>query len=109
HEGADEMGSSSPALTAFKVTIGCGGTAFSRLENIRIHTQAHRATRFAPIEARFLENTVQLLFLCGSFDLLGAGHDHGVNFGRNMLAFNELGHSPKIFHARVGAGPDKHS
>src|SRR2546430_5462465 len=43
HHGTDEMGASAASLASFKVSIAGGSTAFAGLQDVGIHTQAHRA------------------------------------------------------------------
>src|SRR5690242_10610915 len=63
HHGADQMGSTTASLPAFEVAIAGRGAALSRLQNVGIHAQAHRASRLPPFEACLLENPVQALLL----------------------------------------------
>jgi len=44
------MGPSTPALTAFEITVRCRCTTFARLQLVGVHGQTHGAPRLAPVE-----------------------------------------------------------
>src|SRR3546814_10777488 len=68
HRRAYQMRAPALALAAFEITIRGRGAAFPRFEAIRVHGQAHRATRFAPLKPGVQEYLVQPLFFRLHFD-----------------------------------------
>src|SRR5258705_5165716 len=61
HHRADQVRAPAASLPPFEISIARRGAPLARLQNIGIHTQAHRASRLAPLEARFLEDPMQTL------------------------------------------------
>ena len=55
HGGADQVGATAGALSAFEVAVARGGAALAGREDVGVHAQAHRATGVAPVEARVAE------------------------------------------------------
>src|SRR5262245_53084430 len=76
HLRADEMRASAPALAPLEVAVRGRGAALTRLEDVRVHAQTHRAARLAPVETGLLEDPVQPLRFGLLFDRCGAGDDH---------------------------------
>src|SRR5579883_904101 len=50
HLRADEVGAPALALTSLKIAVRGRGAALAGLEDVRVHAQAHRAARLAPVE-----------------------------------------------------------
>ena len=82
HLRGDEVGAPAAALTALEVAVGGRGAALARLEDVRVHAQAHRAARGAPVEARGAEDLVEALALGLLGHLLGARDDHRATRSR---------------------------
>jgi hypothetical protein len=59
HDGRDEVRAALVPLAAFEVTVRRRGAALARLQLIRIHAEAHRASGLAPFETRFPEDFVE--------------------------------------------------
>ena len=59
HHRTDQMSASTAALAAFEVAIAGRSAAFAGLQDVRIHPQTHRASRFAPFKAGLSENPVE--------------------------------------------------
>lgn len=53
------MCATSASLTAFKITVRSGRTAFPGCELIGIHAKAHRTAALPPFETSFSEDPVQ--------------------------------------------------
>src|SRR5690242_2847853 len=68
HHRADQVRAASTTLPAFEVAVAGGGAPLAGLQDIGIHSQAHRAARFAPLESCGAKNFVQ------SFPLRGVLH-----------------------------------
>src|SRR5581483_10187252 len=49
HGRADEVRAAALALAALEVAVRGGGAALPRLQHVRVHAQAHRAARLAPV------------------------------------------------------------
>src|SRR5436853_4922015 len=79
HLGRDEVRAPAATLAALEVAVRGRGAALARREDVRVHPEAHRATRRAPIEAGTAEHLVEALGLRLRLDLLRAGHDHRMH------------------------------
>src|SRR6202008_4115139 len=97
HRRRNEMRASLEALTALEVAIRGRSAALARLELVRVHGEAHRAARLAPVEARGLEDLVEA-FLLGLFLYEPrARHDHRVDAGADLLAVGDARHLAQVF------------
>jgi len=81
-------------LTPFKVAVGGGGAALSRLQDVGVHAQTHGAAGDPPVETCLYKDLVQTLVLGFFLDLGRARHDHGVDIVVDLLALDHLGGSP---------------
>src|SRR5262249_36932111 len=63
HRRRNEVRAASIALASFEVAVGSRGAAFAGLELVRIHGEAHRAPRLAPLKTGFDKNLVETLSL----------------------------------------------
>src|ERR1700676_4859968 len=63
HHGADQVRASAAALASFEIPVAGRGAAFSRLQDVGIHAEAHRASRLAPFKAGIEKDTVQSFLL----------------------------------------------
>src|SRR5258708_13360196 len=63
HHRANQVSPPTAPLTPFKIAIAGGGAALSRLQNVRIHSKAHRASRLAPLKPRVLKNSIHTFLL----------------------------------------------
>src|SRR6185437_12718059 len=103
HCGADQMRASVAALTAFKVAIAGGGATLARLQHVRIHGQAHRAPRLAPLESGSGEDVMQTFFFGLCFYLLRTRNHHRLYPRIHVITLDHLGSRAQIFNPRVGA------
>src|SRR5690606_21077282 len=94
--GGDEASTSTSALAAFEVAIGCRGTALARGELVGVHGQAHRTARLAPVETGLDEDFVQTLGLGRFLHFERTGHDHGPVDG-DLAALGDGGRGTQIF------------
>ena len=60
------MCSSARTLTTFEVPVRRRGATLSWVAPVEVEAKAHGATGVTPLEARFAENMVKSLRLCGS-------------------------------------------
>src|SRR5437868_13391315 len=101
------MSASTTALPTLKVTVGSGCAALSRLQYVRIHSETHRASRFAPIEAGSAEDAIQSFGLCGVFHLLRSWYHHRAYSRVHMIPTNQFGRSAQVLDTSVGARADE--
>src|SRR5262249_60084527 len=59
HWRTDQMGTTAGTLPPFEVAIRCRRAAFAGAEAVCVHAQAHRATRFTPLETGGLEDAIE--------------------------------------------------
>ena len=87
HDGRDEMRPRPRPLPAHEIAVAGRCAAFAWLQDIRIHSQAHRASRLPPLKSCLLENPVQSLLLRRTLHCLRPRHNHGTNLCRNLMTF----------------------
>src|SRR5262245_8745107 len=109
HRRRHQMRAPLEALTSLEVAVRGRGAALAWLELVRVHREAHRAARLAPVEARGLEDLVETLLLGLLFHQPRARHDHRVDTGVDRLALGDPRHLAQVLDARVGAGADEHA
>src|ERR1017187_4667034 len=80
HHRADQMRASAAALAPFEISIAGGGATLAGLQDVGIHAEAHRASRFTPLKTGIDENAVQAFLLRRALDVLRTGHNHGTHF-----------------------------
>src|SRR4051794_37791702 len=109
HLGADEVRAAARALAALEVAVRGRRAALAGLQLVRVHGQAHRAARPAPVEARGGEALVQACGLGLRLALHRARDDHRVDVAADLLALDHPGGGAQIADARVGARADEHA
>src|SRR4051812_38777261 len=67
HHRTYQVSTAAPSLSSFKVAVAGGGATFSRLQDVGIHSQAHRASGFTPFESSFAKNFVQAFLFSNLF------------------------------------------
>src|SRR6266487_7056191 len=77
HFRAHKMGAAARALPSLEIAVRGRGAALARLQAIGVHAQAHRAPRFAPLEAGVLEDAVEALGFRLSLHQPRARYDQG--------------------------------
>lgn len=112
HGGADQMCSSSGALSPLEVTVARTGTSLASGQLIGIHTQAHGASSLAPVETSALEDNIQALDFRMLLDDTRAGNDHGDNVRSDLRlrasSENDLGGRTQVLDTAVGARANEH-
>ena len=53
------MRATASPLTAFEVSIARRRAAFTRLQNVGVHAQTHRAPGLTPFKSRFAEDPIE--------------------------------------------------
>ncbi len=103
------MRSPAASLPTFKIPVAGGGAALARLQNIRIHSQAHRASRFAPFESRIQKNLMQAFLLRRALHRLRSRHHHRSHICIYMMAASHARRRPQILQPRICARPDEYA
>ena len=109
HHRTHQMRPSPSPLPSFKIPVAGRRAPLSRLQNIRIHSQAHRASRLAPLKSRILKNPVQALpapppasrFAIPAPPSLALSNSHDDRGPRALL--------PAIFKLRIRARSNEHA
>src|SRR4051794_39131360 len=102
------MGATLVALAAFEIAARRRGAALAGPELVGIHRKAHRATRFAPVEACLDENLVQTFGLGLLLHQAGSGNDHRTDVGVDRPATSHARDLAQILDTRIGAGADEY-
>src|SRR5262249_47543362 len=76
HHRTDEMRAAATSLAPFEVSITRRRTTLARLKYVGVHTQTHRASRFAPLETRLVENAIEPFAFRGLLHVLRTRHNH---------------------------------
>jgi hypothetical protein len=104
HGGRNEMGAALEALAALEVAVRGRRATLLGLELVRVHGEAHRAARLAPVESGLDEDLVEAL----GFRLLlhdpRARDDHRVDVGVNRLALGDFRRRAQILDPAVVLG-----
>src|SRR6266571_9488965 len=104
HDRADQMRAAVLALAALEVAIRGAGAAFVWRQDVRVHSDAHAASRVAPLEAGFAKNFVEALFFGLRLDAARTGNDQRLlDIFRHVLAGHEMRRSPQIIETRIRA------
>src|SRR3954451_7567298 len=96
HLRGHEVGAPAAALAALEVAVRRGRTALARRKDVRVHPEAHRAARGAPVEAGLAEDLIEPLLLGLRAHLLGAGNDHRVDVRRDLAPTHDLGRRSQV-------------
>src|SRR4051794_33202121 len=107
HLRADEVCPPTRALAALEVPVGGRCAALARLEDVGVHAEAGRTTRFAPLEAGGLEDLVKTLLLGLRLHLLGSGDDHAAEALCDLPAVEQASGLAEVRNPGVRAGPDE--
>src|SRR5690554_2386778 len=110
HGRADQVGTTTKALTPFEVTVGGGRAVLTLPQLVRVHRQTHGAARLAPFKTGFDKDLVQPFGFRLRLHQTGARHYQRLLDVRRYLAtFHHLGSGTQVFDAGVGAGADKYT
>src|SRR5665213_1575090 len=78
HDRTDQVGPAILALAAFEVSIGSAGRALTWRKHVRIHREAHAASRIAPLKSSIAENLVESFRFGLRFNQHRSWHDEGL-------------------------------
>src|SRR5712692_3946352 len=87
HSRTHQVSTPTTTLSSFKVAVAGRGAAFAFRELVTIHSNAHAASRLAPVKSGLAEDIGDALFLGLAAHLHGAWDDDCAYFGGNVLAF----------------------
>src|SRR5919112_2284783 len=107
HRRADEVRPATLALASLEVSVAGRGAPLARLQDVRVHAEAHRTPGVAPVEARVREDLGQPLFLCLLFDAHRTGHDHRPDPLFHLVAFQDAGGGEQVLDTGVGTRPEE--
>src|SRR5258705_4377912 len=99
----NEMRAPTRTLPALEVPVRRRRAALAGSEDVRVHPQAHRAARVAPLEARIAEHTVEPFTLRLRLHHHRTRHHECANAGAHSAAANDVARDTKVLDARVGA------
>src|SRR5439155_658410 len=109
HLGAHEVSPAAAALAALEIAVRGRSAALARLEPVCVHTQAHGAAGFAPLEAGVLENSVKAFVLRLRFHQARSRHDHReLDIRGKTPPADDRRSGPQVFDARIRARADEH-
>src|SRR4051812_2480112 len=103
----DEVRPAALALASLEVAVGGGRAAFTRLEGVGVHAQAHGAPGPTPLGAGVLEDRVQPFLLRLQPDADGAGHHEEAGVLVDLAALEDLRRRAEVLDPAVGARPDE--
>src|SRR5207245_2705753 len=106
--GRDEMRAPAGTLPAFEVAVRGRGAALPRPEDVRVHTEAHRASGVAPLETRVAEESVEALALGLRLHEHRARHDERAHAGPHPATANDVARDAQVLDARVRARAEEH-
>src|SRR5712691_8518273 len=86
HCRADQVSAPAVPLASLKVAIAGRGTTLTLFQVIAIHSDAHTASRFAPLEASLAENVGQPLLFSHTPHSHRAGHNQRPHRWCHVLA-----------------------
>src|SRR5262252_4831487 len=107
HHRTDQMRPATASLPPFKIPIARRRAALPRLKDVRVHSQAHGASRLPPLEPRVAEYAVQPLLFRSSLNGLRTWDHHGPHPGIYAMPLGHAGGRPQVFKAGVRARSDK--
>ena len=86
-----QVRSTATSLTAFKVAIAGRSAAFAGLQDVGIHSQAHRTARFPPFETGVTKYSIDSFRLSVMLNGLRSRHDHGPHRLIHSVTFHDAG------------------
>src|ERR1051325_352615 len=107
HHRTHEMRASAASLPPFEVSIARRRTTLARLKYVRVHPQAHRTSRLAPLKTRFVKNTIESLALRRLLHILRTRHHHRAHRRIDPVTFHDARRRTQIFNARVRTRSDE--
>src|SRR4051794_918282 len=97
------MRTSTLALTSLEIAVRCRGAALTRLQDVRVHPETHRAARVAPIEASVFKDFVEPFLLGLGLHTHRAGNHQSPGALLDLVAFEDGGGGAQVLDASVRA------
>src|SRR5215207_9394667 len=102
------MCSSARSLPALEVAIRRRGATLAWAQLVRVHPQAHRATRGTPLEPGILEDQVETFRLGLGAHAHRTGYDQCPDSRLNLTTGNHRRREPQVLDAAVRARSNEH-
>src|SRR5262249_4808858 len=108
HRGTHQMRPTARTLATLEIAVRRRSTAFTRLEPVVVHREAHRAARLAPFEARVAKRAVEAFGFRLRLHESRTGHDHREpDIVGDPAAARHARRFPQVLDPRVRARPDE--
>src|SRR4051794_31549263 len=107
HRRTHQVRATTLALAAFEIAVRRAGAPLTRLQDVRVHTQAHATASLAPLEARFGEDAIDPFPPGRALALVRPRHAHRAHARVDAFAAHPLRCRAQVFEPRVGARADK--
>src|SRR5437660_12484289 len=95
------MRSASASLSSFEVAVAGRSTTLTGLQNVRIHSETHRTSRFTPLESGIEKNPIQTFGFRGMFHALRTRHNHRADGFVALVSPDNSRGCAQVFDARV--------
>jgi hypothetical protein len=95
------------SLPALEVAVARRRAPLARAERIRIHPEAHRAPRLAPLDARVAENPVEPSLSAARLTACEPGHDERAHRRVDVVAAQDGGGGAQVLDAAFVHEPMK--
>jgi hypothetical protein len=102
------VGATLEALPTLEVAVGGRRRPLAGGQLVRVHAEAHRAARLAPVEPGLDQDLGDALGLGRGLHEPGAGHDHRLDAVGDRAALHHLGDRAQVLDPPVGARADEH-
>src|SRR5438067_6672911 len=107
HRRAHQVGSTARSLPPPEVPVGGGGAALPGREDVRVHAEAHRAARAAPLEAGGLEHQIEPFVLRRSLYGRRSRHHQRTHLWMHTPSLDDTRGRPQVLQPCVGARADE--
>src|SRR5690606_1809849 len=106
--GTGQQGTRASALTALEIAIARAHSVFAFGDDVAVHTDTHRAARFAPFGSGVDEYLRQAARLGFALDLLGAGHHQHPHAASHLAPLEDARSHLEIRQTRIRAAAAAH-
>src|SRR5205085_6913122 len=107
HHRADEMRASATTLPPFEVSITRRRATLTRLQDVGVHPQTHRTSRFAPFKSRLVKDAVESFTLRRLLHLLRSWYNHRAHRRVDPITLHHTRRRTQIFNTRIRARTDE--
>src|SRR3954447_8341275 len=95
-------------LSAFEVAVRGGRGSLSRLPDVAVHAEAHRATGAAPLGSGAAKHLIETFAFGCRLDGHGSRHDKHPHTVGDLASFEHVGDDAQVLDAAVRARTDEH-